>query len=76
MEPVFSNRIIIDKNENIICKLRTNERTKYVNFLLKKIYTFFSEKPKEEKVNTFKKFKNKLEGASHHIDDCVIQKCK
>ena len=68
MEPVFSNRIVIDKNENVICKLRMNIREENtVNFLLKKIYTFFSEKPKEEKINTFKKFKNKLEGASHHI---------
>ena len=68
MEPNYNNRIEIDKNEKVICKLKINKKEKNsANFLLKKVYNFFSESPQKENVRKFTSFQGKLEGASHHI---------
>jgi len=68
MKPNYNNRIEIDKNEKVICKLKINqEEINSVNFLLKKIYNYFSESPKKENVKKFSNLQGKLEGASHHM---------
>ncbi len=75
MQPDFKNFLSINKKNKIVINIKYgNKEIETLNFLLKEVYNFFSEKPKLEKINLFNKRNLNLMDASHHMGGLIYPK--
>jgi hypothetical protein len=72
--PSIKNKIILKKDKVSIDLNFSKIEIKTLNFLIKNIYNYFSEKPNQESVKVFTKKNIKTEDASHHMGGLIYPK--